>query len=47
MVGRGREKISREIGVLVENENDLVRVKPTVPEIGVDGAQRRPKVNQC
>ena len=44
VVGGGRQEVSREVGVLVEDEDYLVRVEPTVPQVGVDCAQRGPKI---
>jgi hypothetical protein len=40
------EEISRQRGVLVENEDYLVTVKPTEPLAGVNGAEGTPKLKQ-
>ena len=45
-VGQRLEEIPRQSGVLVENENYLVAVKPTKPLAGVDGAEGTPKLKQ-
>ena len=45
-VGQRLEEIPRQSGVLVENENYLVAVKPTEPLAGVDGAEGTPKLKQ-
>ena len=45
-VGQRLEEISRQSGVLVENKNYLVTVKPTKPLAGVNGAEGAPKLKQ-
>ena len=45
-IGQWLEGISRKSGVLVENENYLVTVKPTKPLAGVNGAEGAPKLKQ-
>ena len=46
VVGGGTEEVAREIGVLVENEDDLVRVKPAIPQVRVNRTQRRPEIHE-
>ena len=36
VVSRRREQISREISVLIEDKNNLVRVEPSIPQIGIN-----------
>ena len=43
VIGEGREEVAREVGVLMEDEDDLVRVEPSVPQVGV---YRRPEIHE-
>ena len=40
VVGRRSEQITRQVGVLVKNEDNLVRVKPAIPQTSVNSAER-------
>ena len=46
MVGGGREEVAREIGVLVEDEDDLVSVEPSVPQVGVNRTEWGPEIHK-
>ena len=46
MVGGGGEEVAREDGVLVEDEDDLVRVEPAIPQVSVNSTQRRPEIHE-
>ena len=46
VIGGGREEVAREVGVLVEDEDDLVRVKPSVPQVGVYRTEWGPEIHE-
>ena len=47
VVGGRSEQVLGQVSVLVQDQDNFVRVKPPVPEVGVNGTQRRPKGEEC